>query len=437
MRRSPLQNCFDYAAHPTRIQGNIIEASLPAAAIGEVCEVLSSINDTSLAGYARVIGFNGSRTMLSLLCDSAGFSQHHLLVPTGKAFPIPLGEALLGAVLDPLGNICARLDGATETALIATEHRPIDVEALHFSEREPIAEKLITRIRAIDGLLTCGHGQRLGIFAAAGCGKTSLMNMLIEHSEADVYVVGLIGERGREVTEFVETLRHSPRRHKCVLVYATSDYASLERCNAALVATTVAEYFRDQGRRVVLFLDSLTRFARALRDVALAAGEAPARRGYPASVFDALPRVLERPGNSLSGSITAFYTVLLEGDDEPDPDAPDENPLRFSDGHIYLSRKLSAASHYPAIDILHSASRVAGQVTDARQQALAGAMRGLLTRLEEMQTLIDLGEYRLGDNAENDRAHAQKQALWDFLRQDADQAEEFGQTLRLMHAFDA
>ncbi|MBT9431167.1 hypothetical protein JZM24_01515 [Candidatus Sodalis endolongispinus] len=227
----------------------------------------------------------------------------------------------------------------------------------------------------------------------------------------------------------------NPRRHQCVLVYATSNYSSLERCNTALVATTVAEYFRDQGRRVVLFLDSLTRFSRALRDVALAAGEAPARRGYPASVFDALPRILERPGNSPTGSITAFYTVLLEGDDEQDPIADEIRSIL--DGHIYLSRKLAAANHFPAIDILRSASRVAGQVTDARQQALAGAMRGLLTRLEEMQTLIDLGEYRPGDNAENDHAQAKKQLLWDFLRQDAEKAEEFGQTLRLMHAFEA
>lgn len=185
----------------------------------------------------------------------------------------------------------------------------------------------------------------------------------------------------------------------------------------------------------MLFLDSLTRFARALRDVALAAGEAPARRGYPASVFDALPRILERPGNTHTGSITAFYTVLLESDDEPDPIADEIRSIL--DGHIYLSRKLAAANHYPAIDILRSASRVAGHVTDARQRALAGAIRGLLSRLEEMQTMIDLGEYRPGDNAENDRAQAKKQALWDFLRQDADQAEDIGQTLRLMHALDA
>ncbi|BAE73840.1 putative ATP synthase SpaL [Sodalis glossinidius str. 'morsitans'] len=431
MRRSPLQNCFDYAAHPTRIQGNIIEASLPAAAIGEVCEVLSSINDTSLAGYARVIGFNGSRTMLSLLCDSAGFSQHHLLVPTGKPFQFPLGEALLGAVLDPLGNICARLDGATETALIATEHRPIDVEALHFSEREPIAEKLITRIRAIDGLLTCGHGQRLGIFAAAGCGKTSLMNMLIEHSEADVYVVGLIGERGREVTEFIEELKHSSRSGKVVLVNSTSDRSSVERCNAAQVATTVAEYFRDQGKNVLLFIDSITRYARALRDMALSMGELPARRGYPASVFERLPKLLERPGSSQLGSITAFYTVLLENEEEPD--AIGDEVRSILDGHIYLSHTLAAQGHYPAIDILRSTSRLFLQITDKQQQRAAVRFRDLLVRQRDMQLYLDLGEYRRGENQENDNAFDKENIMSDFLRQPLDECMEFSQTLERLN----
>ncbi|BAE75363.1 putative ATP synthase SpaL [Sodalis glossinidius str. 'morsitans'] len=420
-------------ALPLRLSGPIIEAALPEVAVGEICEIRRHWRSREVIAHAQVLGFHHERTVLSLIGAAHGLSREILLHPTGGPLRVEVGDALLGTIIQPSGRISERL--APPPVRCNREWRAIDAPAPDYRQRAGVRQPFITGIRAFDGLLTCGIGQRVGIFSSAGCGKTMLMHQLIAQSDAEVFVIGLVGERGREVTEFVETLRHSPRRHQCVLVYATSNYASLERCNAALVATTVAEYFRDQGRRVVLFLDSLTRFARALRDVALAAGEAPARRGYPASVFDALPRVLERPGNSLSGSITAFYTVLLEGDDEPDPIADEIRSIL--DGHIYLSRKLSAASHYPAIDILHSASRVAGQVTDARQQALAGAMRGLLTRLEEMQTLIDLGEYRLGDNAENDRAHAQKQALWDFLRQDADQAEEFGQTLRLMHAFDA
>ncbi len=431
MRRSPLQNCFDYAAHPTRIQGNIIEASLPAAAIGEVCEVQSSINDTSLAGYAQVIGFNGSRTMLSLLCDSAGFSQHYLLVPTGKPFQIGLGDALLGAVLDPLGNICARLDGATDETLTVTEHRPIDAEALHFTERRPIAEKLVTRIRAIDGLLTCGHGQRLGIFAAAGCGKTSLMNMLIEHSEADVYVVGLIGERGREVTEFIEELKHSSRSGKVVLVNSTSDRSAVERCNAAQVATTVAEYFRDQGKNVLLFIDSITRYARALRDMALSMGELPARRGYPASVFERLPKLLERPGSSRLGSITAFYTVLLENDEEPD--AIGDEVRSILDGHIYLSPTLASQGHYPAIDILRSTSRLFLQITDQKQQRAAVRFRDLLVRQRDMQLYLDLGEYRRGENEENDNAFDKQAVMSEFLRQPLAEHMELTQTLDQMN----
>ncbi|WP_406705052.1 EscN/YscN/HrcN family type III secretion system ATPase [Sodalis sp.] len=394
-------------ALPLRLSGPIIEAALPEVAVGEICEIRRHWRSREVIAHAQVLGFHRERTVLSLIGAAHGLSREMLIHPTGGPLRVAVGDTLLGTIILPSGRLSERLVPPPQAG--AVELRAIDAPAPDYR-------------------------QRVGIFSSAGCGKTLLMHQLIAHADAEVFVIGLVGERGREVTEFAEALRLSPRRHQCVLVYATSNYASLERCNAALVATTVAEYFRDQGKRVVLFLDSLTRFARALRDVALAAGEAPARRGYPASVFDALPRLLERPGNTHTGSITAFYTVLLEGDDEPDPIADEIRSIL--DGHIYLSRKLAAANHYPAIDILRSASRVAGQVTEPRQQSLAGAIRGLMTRLEEMQTLIDLGEYRPGDNAENDRAQAKKQALWDFLRQDADRAEDVGQTLRLMHALD-
>ncbi len=196
----------------------------------------------------------------------------------------------------------------------------------------------------------------MGIFAAAGCGKTSLMSMIIEHSEADIYVIGLIGERGREVTEFVEELKHSSRRLQIILVYATSDRSCVERCNAAQIATTIAEFFSEQGKNVLLFMDSITRYARALRDVALSMGELPARRGYPASVFEALPKLLERPGRFLRGSITAFYTVLIENEEESDVIGDEVRSIL--DGHIYLSKKLAAKGHYPAIDVMQSISRV-------------------------------------------------------------------------------
>jgi FliI/YscN family ATPase len=254
---------------------------------------------------------------------------------------------------------------------------------------------------------------------------------LINHTQADVFVIGLIGERGREVTEFVESLRHSPKRARCVVVYATSDFSSVDRCNAALQATAIAEYFRDQGQQVVLFIDSITRYARARRDLALAAGESAARRGYPASVFDALPRLLERPGVTVNGSITAFYTVLLESDDEPDPIA--EEIRSILDGHIYLSRKLAAKSHFPAIDVLRSASRVARQVTSPDAQRLASDTRELMSRIEELQVFVDLGEYSVGNHLANDHAMERRDALSDWLRQPMNEPSDPALTMESLH----
>ncbi|MCZ8552927.1 EscN/YscN/HrcN family type III secretion system ATPase, partial [Escherichia albertii] len=276
--------------------------------------------------------------------------------------------------------------------------------------------------------LTCGIGQRVGIFASAGCGKTVLMHMLVNNTEADVFVIGLIGERGREVTECAESLKKSVNAERCVLVYATSDFSSVDRCNAALMATTIAEYFRDRGKRVVLFIDSMTRYARALRDMKLAAGEPPARRGYPASVFDSLPRLLERPGPTKKGSITAFYTVLLEGEDESDPLGDEIKSIL--DGHIYLSRKLAGQGHYPAIDILKSVSRVFGQVTDEKHRKFAARVRKLLTTLEDLQVFIDLGEYRAGQNADNDFAMNVRPELTKWLKQSLDEKMPMHETLK-------
>jgi len=282
------------AAHPLRLNGPLIEAALSGVVIGEVCEVRRHWREPELLARAQVIGFKPDAVVLSLLGDARGLSRESLIVPTGAVLNLYCSPAMLGSVVDPRGTIVERLAPPTGNggADYAVDARP---PAYH--ERRPVERSLATGVRAIDALLTCGIGQRMGIFAAAGSGKTSLIDMLIAHSEADVFVVGLIGERGREVTEFIEHLRHSPKRSRCVVVYATSDFSSVDRCNAAMQATAIAEYFRDQGQQVVLFLDSITRYARARRDLALAAGEAPARRGYPASVFDALPGLLERPGS--------------------------------------------------------------------------------------------------------------------------------------------
>jgi type III secretion protein N (ATPase) len=415
-------------ANPLRLSGPIIEAVLPGVVVGEICEIYRSWQDSICVARAQVLGFNQERTILSLIGNAQGLSRELVLQPTGAGLQVEVGDFLLGSVLDPSGKVVERF---VEASNCRREWRSIEATPPSYAERVGIQQPFVSGVRAIDGLLTCGDGQRVGIFASAGCGKTMLMNMLIEQADADVFVIGLIGERGREVTEFTEELRRSGRHHQCVLVYATSDFSSLDRCNAALLATTVAEYFRDQGKNVVLFLDSITRYARALRDVALAAGQAPARRGYPASVFDSLPRLLERPGQTQKGCLTAFYTVLLESDDEPDPIADEIRSIL--DGHIYLSRKLAAQNHYPAIDVLRSVSRVAGRVSSREHQHLASELRGVLARLEDLQVFLDLGEYKAGENAENDRAMNKRSAIQGWLRQPLDEGSSFEMTLRAMH----
>lgn len=421
-------------AHPVRLNGAILEAPLTGVAVGELCEVRPHWSSREVVARAQVVGFRGDLAVLSLIGEARGLSRDAVLMATGGPLRVAIGPAMLGAVIDPSGQVVERFAPLQEGGPYAarSDVRTVDSKPPAYHQRRGIHEPLVTGVRAIDGLLTCGVGQRVGIFSSAGCGKTTLMNMLIEHAEADVFVVGLIGERGREVTEFVEMLRDSPSGSKCLLVHATADFSAVERCNAALLATTAAEYFRDQGLRVVLFLDSITRYARALRDVALSAGEAPARRGYPASVFDVLPRVLERPGLTATGSITAFYTILLESDDEPDPIADEIRSIL--DGHIYLSRKLAGQGQFPAIDVLRSISRVAARVCEAPHLLSASGVRSMLARLEDLQMMLDLGEYRPGENAANDHAVARRDALRLWATQPVEQGSELAQTVEAMHA---
>lgn len=408
-------------AHPLRLSGAIIEARLPGVTVGEVCEVRQGWSQPDVLARAQVLGFHGDTTLLSLIGNAQGLSREAVICPTGAGLSVALSHDLLGCVLNPFGEVVERLAGMDKG--FAWQRRTIDAPPPLYQDRVGIRQPFLTGIRAIDGLMTCGVGQRMGIFASAGCGKTTLMHMLIEQSQADVFVIALVGERGREVTEFIEALRQSDRQSQCVLVFATSDYSSLNRCNAAQVATTIAEYFRDAGMNVVLFLDSITRYARALRDVALATGESPARRGYPASVFDALPKLLERPGVTLTGSITAYYTILLESDDEPDPIA--EEIRSILDGHIYLSRKLAAKNHYPAIDVLNSVSRVANQVCNSEHLQYAGELRRILAKIDELQLFVDLGEYQPGENEENDRAMNKRDRLFAWLKQRVDEHADF------------
>ncbi len=416
-------------AHPTSLRGSVLEAPLKNVFIGEICELRPSIHLSQVIGRAQVVGFQHDKAILNMMGPTSGASREMILMPTGQSLHIPISAGLLGCVLDSTGKVAERF-GADDGGHAV--YCKVDALPPNYIERGLIDTPLATGVRAIDGLLTCGEGQRMGIFAPAGGGKTSLMHMLIEHGDADVFVVGLIGERGREVAELTHWLRHCAHRDRTVLVYATSDFSPVDRMNAALVATTVAEYFRANGKKVVLLLDSLTRFARALRDVALSAGEMPARRGYPASVFDAMPKLLERAGKTMEGSITAFYTVLLESDDDVDPIGDEVRSIL--DGHIYLSKKLAGQGHYPAIDILRSASRVFTQVTKKTHQALATKVRSTLATLEEMQMFVDLGEYKKGDNAENDFAFACKPKLNKVLRQSLDESTPFDKTLEQLNA---
>lgn len=416
-------------AHPTSLRGAVLEAPLEGVFIGEICDVRQSLHQHQVVGRAQVVGFQNDRTLLNMMGSTAGASREMVLVPTGESLHVPVGMGSLGCVLDATGQVMERFASVADDDL---DYCRVDAAPPGYRQRRAIGNPLVTGVRTIDGLLTCGEGQRIGIFAPAGGGKTSLMHMLIEHGDADVFVIGLVGERGREVAELTEWLRCSAHAAKSVLVYATSDYSPVDRMNAALVATSVAEYFRRRGQRVVLLLDSLTRFARALRDVALSAGELPARRGYPASVFDALPKLLERPGITNEGSITAFYTVLLESEDETDPIGDEVRSIL--DGHIYLSKKLAGQGHFPAIDVLRSASRVFAKVTTPAHQKLANAVRATLSTLEDMQIYIDLGEYHKGENLQNDHAFACRPKLDQFLRQGMEEATPMAKTLELMHA---
>lgn len=413
-------------AHPVVIRTPIIESDLDGVFIGEICEIRRSLFNPKLIGRAQVLGFSPTRTILSLLGHANGLSRESIIHPTGHELLIKVGKDLAGTVVNPEGRIMDSFV-ASRTPIL-DETRPIHTSAPLWQSRKSINKPLITGIKVIDALLTCGVGQRIGIFASAGGGKTTLMQMLINNINADIFVIGLVGERGREVAEFIEILKMSGRKDDCVLVFATSDYSSLDRCNSVLIATTIAEYFRDSGKHVVMFIDSITRYARALRDLALSSGEPPARRGYPASVFETLPRVLERAGNAARGSITAFYTILLEGDDETDPIA---NEIRsILDGHIYLDPSLAAQHHFPAIDVPHSLSRVASKVCDLEHLKNAAAIRRKLATINDTKMLIDIGEYQFGQNLENDKAINQRYQIREWLCQPADANQDFSMTIK-------
>lgn len=405
-----------------QVIGTIIKAVVPAVKVGEVCILRHPGEDHEMR--AEVVGFARDAALLTPIGDMYGISATTEVTPTGRAHMVPVGDGLLGRVLDGLGQ---PMDEEERGPLQADRFYPVFAEAPDPMKRRVIKDPLPMGVRVIDSLLTVGEGQRMGIFAAAGGGKSTLLGMLVKGAQADVIVIALIGERGREVREFIEHELGEEGRRKAVIVCATSDKSSMERAKAAYVATAIAEYFRDDGRKVLFLMDSVTRFARAQREIGLAAGEPPTRRGYPPSVFATLPKLMERVGMNDKGSITALYTVLVEGDDMTEPIADETRSIL--DGHIILSRALAASNHYPAIDVLASASRVMNNVVTREHKAGAGRMRELMAKYSEVELLVKIGEYKRGGDANTDEAIDKIEDIRSFLKQRTDERSDFYDTL--------
>jgi type III secretion protein N (ATPase) len=402
----------------TEVTGLVVRATVPGIRVGELVWIDGGV----MRVRAEVVGFRGDEVVLMPLGEAAGIGPDAMVSPTGKALSVRVGSGLLGRVLGGLGE---PIDGAGPLAG-ATMEWAVDRAAPDPLRRQRIRRHLTLGVRAIDAFLTVGEGQRLGLFAGSGVGKSTLMGQIARNTEAEVNVICLVGERGREVADFLEGSLGPEGRARSVVVCATSDAPSLVRIKSTFVATAIAEYFRDQGRRVLFMMDSVTRLARAQREVGLAAGEPPARQGYPPSVFALLPRLLERTGNSEHGSITALYTVLVAGGDMEEPIADEVRGIL--DGHIILSRELAARNHWPAIDVLPSLSRVMSAVVTPAHQAAAGRLREIMATYERQRDLILLGAYQRGSDPRTDDALERIDAISAFLRQPSTEATTFEET---------
>jgi flagellum-specific ATP synthase len=414
------------AGRLTRMVGLTLEASGCLAAVGDRCEIVGADNKHI---EAEVVGFSGERLFLMPTGDIHGLKPDARVLPIDRAGTVAVGPKLLGRIVD---GACKPLDGlgpiptVTNVRLTGTPINPL--------ARKPISQPLDVGVRAINGLLTVGRGQRIGLFSGSGVGKSVLLGMMARYTAADVIVVGLIGERGREVKEFVQRILGPVGLARAVVVASPADYPPLMRLHGAWLATAIAEYFRDQGRNVLLIMDSLTRFAQAQREIGLAIGEAPATKGYPPSVFARLPQLVERAGNGDTGegSITAFYTVLAEGDDQNDPIA--DAARAILDGHIVLSRRIADGGRYPAIDVESTVSRVMHEVVPAPQLALARRLRQSSALYEHNRDLIAIGAYQRGADPRIDAAINRWPQIETYLRQDMNERVTFNESVAQLNA---
>lgn len=410
------QSFFKRLGKVVNVVGLTIESAGPDAKLGDLCRIYKEGRDGASC-LAEVVGFKAGYTLLMPCEVTEGIGGGCIVENEGHPLSVQVGEELLGKTLDGFGRMTEECDlsGGISYPLEAPPPDPM--------AREIIDEVLPLGVKAVDGLITIGKGQRIGIFAGSGVGKSTLMGMFARNTKADINVIALIGERGREVREFIERDLGPEGMKRSVVVVATSDKPALERNKAAKTATAIAEYFRDQGRDVLLMMDSLTRFSMAQREIGLASGEPPVTRGYPPSVYSEMPKLLERAGRSDKGSITGLYTVLVDGDDFNEPIT--DTARSILDGHIMLDRRLAHKNHYPAIDVLQSISRCMSSITDREHKRAAGMLKNVMATYSEAEDLINIGAYKKGSNPNVDYAVEKINAVNDFLMQQTDEKFDF------------
>ncbi|MCC5912026.1 MAG: flagellar protein export ATPase FliI [Clostridiaceae bacterium] len=412
-----------YTGKVSQVIGLTIESTGPAVKLGEICKVYPLKGDKPIK--AEVVGFKEKKVLLMPLGEMEGIGPGSKVEALGTSLEVKVGSELLGRVLDGLGS---PLDD--KGLLEAVGVYPVTGKSLNPLERDKIQEPLSLGVRAIDGMLTCGNGQRIGIFAGSGVGKSTLLGMMARNTQADVNVIALIGERGREVKEFIDHDLQEEGLQRSIVIVATSDQPPLVRMKGALLATAIAEYFRDEGKNVLLLMDSLTRFSMAQREIGLAIGEPPVTKGYTPSVFAVLPKLLERTGMSNKGSITGLYTVLVDGDDMNEPIA--DAVRGILDGHIVLSRKMANQNHYPAIDIMASVSRVMPNIVPKDQMEIAGEIKRIIATYRDSEDLINIGAYTKGSNKKIDYAINHIDSVNGFLQQQVDEKVSYEETLKRM-----